>query len=125
LAAITCISGPPWLPGKTDELRLFACFSLQQNEPAARPAQRLVGRAGHEIAVRHRRRVHAGRDEPREVRHVGHQAAPDLVGDRAEAGEVEVARIGAVARHDHLRTVLARERFELLVIEAVVGLATP
>ena len=34
--------------------------------------------------------------------HIDHQPGPDLVGDLAEAGEVDDAGVGAGARHDEL-----------------------
>ena len=55
-----------------------------------------------------------GDHETGDVRDVGHQQRPDLVGDAAEGREVENAWIRAVPRHDHLRPVLARERTQLM-----------
>ena len=58
---------------------------------------------GDDVGVRHRARVQAGGDEAGEVRHVGPEQGADLVGDRAERGEVEVARVGGPAGDDDLR----------------------
>ena len=41
-AAMTCSSGPPWMPGKICELSVFACASRREDHAAARAAQRLV-----------------------------------------------------------------------------------
>src|SRR5580693_9397950 len=41
-----------------------------ENEPAARPAQGLVGRRGDHMGMRKWRRMHAARDKAREMRHV-------------------------------------------------------
>ena len=37
MAAITCISGPPWMPGKTDLSIAFACSSRQRIIPPRGP----------------------------------------------------------------------------------------
>ena len=59
--------------------------------------------------VRHRARVQPRRDEPGDVRHVHDQRRPDLVGDGAEAGEVDLPRVGARAGDDD-RAAGARAR---------------
>ena len=84
LAAITCSSGPPCMPGNTALSIAFACSRLAQDEPAARPAQRLVRRRRDDVRVRHRRRIHARRDESGEVRHVHHEDRADLARDFGE-----------------------------------------
>ena len=60
-----------------------------EHHAAARPAQRLVRGRRDEIGVRHRARMLAGGDEAGDVRHVGHHERADVVGDRADAREVE------------------------------------
>ena len=37
LAAITCIRGPPWMPGKTAELIFFSSSGLQKITPPRGP----------------------------------------------------------------------------------------
>jgi hypothetical protein len=54
------------------------------------------------------------------VRHVGQQVRADLVGDRAEPGEVPVARIGGRAGDDQLGLVLERERTDRVHVEPLV-----
>ena len=49
LAAMTCISGPPWMPGKTARSRSFAYWLAAQDDAAARAAQRLVRGGGDEV----------------------------------------------------------------------------
>ena len=44
----------------------------------------------------------------------------DLVGDGAERGEVDGARIGRAAGDDHLRLVLARQLATSSIVDAVV-----
>jgi hypothetical protein len=51
-------------------------------------------------------RMHAAGDQPGEMRHVDEQIGADLVGDLAEAREVDDARIGGAAGDDDLRLVL-------------------
>ena len=78
LAAITCMSGPPWMPGKTLLSMSLANSRLAQDHAAARAAQRLVRRGGDEVRVRHRARVQARGHQAGDVGHVDHQigAAP-------------------------------------------------
>ena len=52
--------------------------------------------------------------------HVDEQVGADLVGDRAEAGEVEVARIGRAAGDDQLGLVLLREPLDLVEVDQMV-----
>ena len=56
------------------------------------------------------------------MRHVDHEIGANLVGDLAEALEVDGARIGRAAGDDHRRLVLARELLDLVIVdEMVVG----
>ena len=57
--------------------------------------------------VRQRARMHAAGHQPGEMRHVHHEIGADFVGDRAEAGEIDEARIGRAAGDDQLGPVLA------------------
>ena len=119
-----CISGPPCRPGNTAEL-IFLPMSgvVRQHHAAARAAQGLVRRRRHDMGVRQRAGIDAGRDQAGIVRHVDHEEGADLVGDLAEAREVDVARIGRGAGDDQLRLVAARHLFHLLVVDQVaVGL---
>ena len=122
LAAMMCISGPPCTPGNTARSRSFAYCARHRTMPAARPAQCLVRRRRDEIGVRHRARVHAGGDEPGDVRHVGDHRRADRRGHLADALEVDDARIGARADHDHLRLVLVRQPLQLVVVDPLVVL---
>ena len=77
-----------------------------EDHAAARPAQRLVRGRGDDMRVRERARMRAAGDESGEMRHVDHQIGADLVGDLAEALEIDDARIGRAAGDDDLRLVL-------------------
>jgi hypothetical protein len=61
--------------------------------------------------------VQARRDEAGEVRHVDPQQRADLVGDLAEAREVELARVGRPAGDDDLRLVLDGEALDLVHVD--------
>ena len=120
LPAITCISGPPWTPGKT-VLSIVArraepltvgkvagstaggSSRAAEDQPAARPAERLVGRRRDDVGVRERRGMDAGRDEARDVGHVDEQQRPDAVGDRGHPLEVDDPGVGRRAGDDQLR----------------------
>ena len=94
-----------------------------EDDPAARAAERLVGGRGDHVRVRQRRRVQARGDQPREVRHVHHQVGADGVGDPAELGEVEVARVGRPPGDDHPGPLLTCHPLDLGHVHAVVVLA--
>ena len=47
--------------------------------------------------------MHAGGDEPGDVRDVGEQVRADRVGDRTKTREVDDARVRRVAADDQLR----------------------
>ena len=93
--------------------QLFAA----EDQAAARAAQGLVGRRGHDVGVREGAGVHAGGHEPGDVRHVHEQQRPDAVGDRRHALEIDDPRVGRGAGHDHLRPHLARGRLEGVVVD--------
>jgi hypothetical protein len=96
---------------------------IAQDQPAARPAQRLVRRRRRRVRVRHRRGMHTGGDQPGEMRHVDHEIGADLVGDLAKAGEIPEARIGRAAGDDQLRLDLARPGRDRVHVDEVVVLA--
>ena len=73
---------------------------------------------GHDVAVRDRVLVQTGGDQTGDVRHVHEKERVRLVGDLAQAGEVDGARIGGGAGEDHAGLVLHGEAFDLVVVEA-------
>ena len=93
--------------GEDGRVDLVGPLLLAEDEAAARPAQRLVRGAGHEVGVRHRVGVELRRDQPGDVGHVDHEQRPDLLADLGELGEVEHPRVGAGPGDDQLRLVLA------------------
>ena len=103
LPAMTCISGPPCWPGKTAELIFLAYSSLQRIMPPRAPPSVLWIVVVTTSACGTGLGCTPGRDEPGEVRHVDHQVGADLVGDLAEAREVELPRVGRPAGDDQLR----------------------
>ena len=64
--------------------------------------------------------MRAAGDEAGEMRHVDHQIGADLVGDLAEAAEIDDARIGRAAGDDHLGPMLLGEPLDLLHVDEVV-----
>ena len=72
-----------------------------------------------DVGVRHRRRVRATGDEAGDVRGVDHEQRAARVGDLAERGEVDGARVGGRARDDELRPLGQREGAELVVVDAL------
>ena len=121
---MTCISGPPWMPGKIAEFTFLAISSsFGQDHAAAGAAQRLVRGRGRDMGVREGRGVEPGRDEAREMGHVDQQEGADAVGDLAHPGEVDDPRDRRAAGDEHLRLVLGRERRDLVVVDQAVLLA--
>ena len=105
--------------GEDGPVDRLGVLGAAHDDAGARAGERLVRGAGDDVAVRHRVGVHAGGDEPGDVGDVGHEQRPALVGDRAEGGEVDGARVGAVAADDELGPVLQRERAHLVVVDGL------
>ena len=109
LAAMTCMNGPPWMPGKDRAVERLGVRLLAQDQPAPRAAQRLVGRRGDEVAVGHRAGVVVrSRPGPAMWAMSAITWASDLCGDGGDALEIDGARVGRGAADDQLRPVLAR-----------------
>ena len=100
--------------GLVDSLRVLLAA---QDHATARAAQRLVRRGGHEVGVRHRGRVLARGDQTGNVRHIDHQQAASLVGDVAQPGKVDDARIGGRARDDEFGLHFKRLTFKRVVVD--------
>ena len=88
-----------------------------QDRSRPRAAQGLVRREGHDVGVRHRRRVCTTGDQPRDVGRVDEQQRVDLVGDRAERLEVDDARVRGGPRDDQARPLAHCEVADLVVVE--------
>ena len=58
-----------------------------------------------------------GCDQPGEMGHIDEEIGAGLVGDVAEAGEIDGAGIGRAAGDDHLRPVRTREIADLVEID--------
>ena len=54
------------------------------------------------------------------MRHVDEQECADLVANRPEAGEIEMARIGRAAGDDHLGPMLPGQSLDLVEIDQMV-----
>src|SRR5690625_2267211 len=90
---------------------------VTEDHPAARAAQSLVRRAGDHVRVRDRIGVEAGGDEAGDVGDVGEQVRAHLVGDLAEACEVDGAAVSAGAGDDQFGPVLPGELTHHVVID--------
>ena len=101
---------PALLAGEDRFVDRFRVLLAAEDHAAARAAEGLVDRRRDDVGVRHRVGVLAGGDEAGEVGHVDHQLGADRVGDLAEGGEVELARVGRPAGDDQRRLVLLGER---------------
>ena len=72
-----------------------------------------------------RARMRAAGNQAGKMRHVDHEIGADLVGNLAEAAEVDDARIGRAAGNNHLRPVLFGQPFDLRHIDKMVVAAHP
>ncbi|MNO97992.1 hypothetical protein D3C76_897220 [compost metagenome] len=100
-------------------LDLFVLAS--EDQAAARAAQGLVGGGGDHVGERNRVRVHASGNQAGNVGHVDEQVGTDLVGDFAEAWEVQHLRVGREAGNDHLRLVLDSQALDFVVVDQAVA----
>ena len=89
----------------------------RQDDAAAGAAQGLVGGRGDHVRVRHRVGVDPRRHQASHVGHVHQQVGAHFVGNSAEARPVHDPGIGGEAGHDHLRLVLQRQRFHLVIVD--------
>ena len=105
--------------GEDGAVDLFGKLVPAEDDRAARAAQRLVRRAGDDIGIRHRARVHARGDEAADVRHVDHQVRADGIGNSAEARKVDHARIGARPGDDELRSDLLGHTRERVIVDGL------
>src|SRR5258705_220451 len=83
---------------------------LLQIIPAARTAERLVRRRSDDVGMWERRCMRPTGDEPGDMGDVREEQRAHFVRDLFELGEVDGARIGAVAAEDHLRLQFLRFR---------------
>ena len=88
-----------------------------EDEPSSRPAQGLVGGGGGHVRVRHRARVEAGRDEARDVCHVGDEVRFRRVRDGAKPRPVDHSRVRGEPGDDDPGPVLACEGLHLVVVD--------
>ena len=88
-----------------------------KDEAATRAAQGLVRGRGHDVGIGHGRGVFASGHQARKVRHVDHQLGADFIGDLAQAGKIQLTRIGAVPRDDQLGIAFLGRLFDLIVID--------
>ena len=80
-----------------------------------------MGGGGDHVGERNWVRVHASGNQAGNVGHVDEQVGTDLVGDGAEAGEVQNLRVGREAGNDHLRLVLDGQALDFVVVDQAVG----
>ena len=92
-------------------------FFLAEDEAGTRAAQGLVRGRGHYIAIGNRGRMQSGRHQTGDMRHVNEEIRIGLVGDLAQTGEIDNARISGGAGQDHARLAFHREFFDFVVID--------
>ena len=70
-------------------LEWVAHHSLANDEPTTRPAQRLVRRCRHNVkAIVEWILCHSTSNQPRDMRHIGHEQRTNLVADRRKACKI-------------------------------------
>ena len=93
---------------------------IGENEAAARAAQGLMRGSGHDVGIRHGRRMRARSDEAGDVGHVDHQKRAVVVRDARHALKIDHARIGARAAHDKLGMELLRHALDGVVVDTLI-----
>ena len=91
-----------------------------ENEAAARAAQGFVRGGGHDVGIRHRRRMRARSNQAGDVGHIDHEKRTVVVRDARHALKVDHARIGARAAHDELWVQLLRHALDGVVVDALI-----
>ena len=107
-------------PREHDAVERLALALLAQDQSAAGTSKRLVGRGGHEVAVRHRARMQAGGDQPGDVGDVRHHLGVHRARDGADALEIDDPGVCRGAAHDQLRAMLGGEPFQCVVVDPLV-----
>ena len=92
-AAITCISGPPCIPGKTALSIALAHSSRHNTKPPRGPRRVLCVVVVTKSGVGNRGRMLACGDKARDMGHVYHKHRPDLIGDLAHYLPINDARV--------------------------------
>src|SRR5690606_34837377 len=113
LAAMTCISGPPWIPGKMAELMIFSYSDCIMMTPPRGPRS--------DFGMGHRVGVGAARHQARVVRDVYHQQRAVVVRDARQAFKIDMQRVRRRARHDELGLVFPGQLLDLGVVQHFVG----
>ena len=117
LAAMVCICGAALGEGEDGAVDPGGQLRAAEDEPAARPAQHLVGGGAHDVGVRDRARRRSPRDQADGVRGVRDEVGAHVVGDLPEGRVVRVAGVGDGAAHDRLGPVLRRQVPHLAVVD--------
>ena len=112
--------GTALLAGEHRPIEILGVGLAAHRDPAARAAERFVGRAGHEVGHGHGVVVDAGGDEARIVSHVDQEFRAHLPRDLGERPVGDLAGIRARPGHDQLRLVLAGEARHLVEVEPTV-----
>ena len=118
-----CISGPPCTPGKSARSRSFAYCSRHRIRPARGPRSVLCVVEVTKSACGTGLGWTPPATRPAMCAMSTTIGAPTACGDGGDAREVDHARVGAGADHDHLRLVLVGEPLQLLVVDPLVVLA--
>jgi hypothetical protein len=79
--------------------------------------ERLVSGGGDDIAVREGRLIDASGNETRNVSHIHHEVAADLVSDLTHAGVVDLTAVGGGTGNEDLGAVHESVLLELIVVD--------
>ena len=116
---MTCISGPPWMPGKTARSTSLAYSALHRIRPPRGPRSVLCVVVVTKSATGTGLSCSPAATRPGVVGHVDEQLRAAVAGDLGELAVRDLARIGAGPGHDQLRLVLAGQRGDLVEVDAV------
>ena len=94
-------------------------FLGAEHKAGARAAQGLVRGAGDYVAMGHRRRMHAARDQAGYVGHVDYVFRADAIGDLAHPGKINNPGVGASAADDQLGPLALGDLLQFVVVDGL------
>src|SRR5829696_9249850 len=110
---------PALHPGEDGSVDGLCVLLAAEDEPGARPGERLVRRRSDEVAVLDRVRRQTGGDEPGEMGHVAEEQCADLVCDLPELVGLHGPGVRRPAADDQVRPVFLREVEHVVVVDHV------
>ena len=114
---------PTLQTGKNGFIERVGVFFLAHNHATTRPAQRLMGRRGNDVDMRHRARVHPRGYQPRDMGNIRNDNRTDALADSGKTRKIDNARISRRATEQQFGFVLLGQRLDLCIVDLAVFFA--